>query len=443
VSPQCRLQLPTSHLMLRPAVAVRVLVTLSLILLPSLASADLVKLMSGGELRGKILPASDSKQRIRLETMTGATVVVDRDQTQFVTPRPFNVEDYETRSRRADDKWETHWELSEWCRQRGLTKQREMHLLRVAELSPEHEKAQAALGRVWHQGSWVDRDELMASQGYVKYKNKYITPQELEVIEKTADEIERERSWFPKVRLWYGWLNARNDERIQQALTELKAINDPHAAAAVIKFLASDARVEARELSVEILVKISGNKAVAGLVKLALFDEAPNVRMVALEGIGREYYEHAQTVFVKALKSEHNAVVCRAANALGQIGDKRSIGPLIEALLTVHHYQVAMDQPANQTYSFSTDGSFGSSTSSLPPGVMAAVRTGQMLPPIMAPPSDPPLKKLVTVRVDHYNAEALAALGKLTRQNFGYDKRTWSLWWAAEKNLGKPAKGSK
>ena len=411
------------------------------------AHADLIKLANGGELRGKIVRPSNVKltlETIRLETLTGATVVVEKAQTRFVTLRPLSVEEYESRSRQIKDDWEGHWDLAEWCLRRGLGKQREIHLRRVIELSPEHEKAQMALGRVWHQGGYIDRDELMASQGYVKYKNKYITPQELEVIEKTTDELERERGWFQKVRLWHGWLNGGHEERRRLGALELKKIEDPNAAPAIIRFLAADEQVEVRTFAVMVLVKISGTKAVTGLVKLALFDQSPEVRASALQGIGRDHYEHAQGAFVKALKSEFNAVVCRAAMALGQIGDTRSIGPLVEALMTVHHYQVAVDVPLNQNYSFTTDGNFASNTSSLPPSIMAAVRTGQMLPPIIAPPTDPPPKKLVTVRVEHYNEEVLVALGKLTQQNFGYDKRTWHLWWAAEKNQGsKPAKAGK
>ncbi len=410
---------------------------------PQLAMADLVKLINGGELRGKIIPSSNAKDKIRVETLTGATVVVERSQVQFVTPRSLAMEDYETRSRSLEDTAGAHWELAEWCRQRGLTKQRETHLRRVTELAPDNEKAQSILGRVWHQGNWIDRDELMASQGYVKYKNKYITPQELEVIESTTDELERERSWFQKIRLWHGWLDGQHENRRAQAITELNSVDDPYAAPAIIKFLASDSRLAIRELAVAILVKISGAKSINGLVKLALFDEALQIRKAALDGIGSAHYERAQKAFVTALKNESNTVVCRASTALGQIGDKEVIKPLIEALVTVHQYQVAMDLPNNQTYSFSSDGSFSSNTPAVPPGVMDAVRSGQLLPPVFAVPSDTPaqLKKNVTIRVEHYNAETLAALGKLTQQNFGYDKRTWHLWWAAEKNASGAPKG--
>ena len=410
---------------------------------PQMATADLVKLMNGGELRGKIIAAGDNKTKIRLETMTGATVVVERSLVKFVTPRSLATEEYETRSRCLEDTADAHWDLAEWCRQRGLAKQRETHLRRVTELAPDHEKAQSILGRVWHQGSWIDRDELMASQGYVKYKNKYITPQELEVIENTADELERERSWFQKIRLWHGWLDGQHENRRSQAVSGLNSVDDPYAAPAIMKFLASDSRIGMRELAVSMLVRISGAKSIAGLVKLALFDEAPQIRTAALTGIGNAHYERAQKAFVAALRNESNPVVCRAATALGQVGDKEAIKPLIEALVTVHQYQVAMDLPNNQTYSFSSDGSFSSNTPAVPPGVMAAVRTGQLLPPVFAAPSDVPAppKKTVTIRIEHYNAESLAALGKLTQQNFGYDKRTWHLWWAAEKNASGAPKG--
>ncbi len=420
-----------------------VLLLVSILPFPQLATADLVKLINGGELRGKIIASNDSKQKIRIETMTGATVVVDRSNVQFVTPRSLAVEEYETKSRCLEETADAHWDLAEWCRQRGLAKQREMHLRRVTELAPDHEKAQSILGRVWHQGGWIDRDELMASQGYVKYKNKYITPQELEVIENTKDELDRERSWFQKIRLWHGWLDGQHENRRSQAMTSLNSVDDPNAAPAIMKFLATDSRTPIRELAVSILVKISGSKSITGLVKLALFDEAPEIRTSALNGIGNAHYERAQKAFVTALKNESNTVVCRAAMALGQIGDKEAVKPLIEALVTVHQYQVAMDLPNNQTYSFSSDGSFSSNSPAVPPGVMAAVRTGQLLPPVFATPSDAPAppKKTVTIRIEHYNADTLAALGKLTQQNFGYDKRTWQLWWAAEKNAGGTSKG--
>ena len=179
--------------------------------------ADLVKLANGGELRGRIIRTSanagSSAESLQLESLTGATVVVLKSDTQFVSMRPLIVEEYESKVRRVANTLEAHWELSEWCRTNALSRQREVHLQKVVEHDANHEKAQVALGRVWHEGGWVDRDEMMAAQGYVKYKGRYVTTQELDVLQKTTAELAEEREWFQKIKLWHGWIVGRHEER--------------------------------------------------------------------------------------------------------------------------------------------------------------------------------------------------------------------------------------
>ena len=41
---------------------------------------------------------------------------------------------------------------------------------------------------------------------------------------------------------------------------------------------------------------------------------------------------------------------------------------------------------------------------------------------------------MVHVKYDLQNAEVLSALKKLTGESFGFDKRTWRLWWLAQKH---------
>ena len=202
------------------------------------ARADLVKLSNGGEVRGRIVGGSAASRAnsdsIVMETLTGVTIAVARADTKFLTMRPLVVEEYETRARRMSDTLAAHWELSEWCRLQSLSKQREHHLQRVVEHDPLHEKAQTALGRVWHEGAWVDRDEMMATRGYVKYKGRYVTIQELDLIQKTADELAIEREWFQKLKALHNGLTSRNEDRFRQAMLALQQIDDPHAAPAII-----------------------------------------------------------------------------------------------------------------------------------------------------------------------------------------------------------------
>ncbi|MDB5345968.1 MAG: hypothetical protein JWP89_4345 [Schlesneria sp.] len=425
----------------RVGIACAVVVALSFIATP--VQADLVKLLNGGELRGRITGGTATSrlnaESIMIETLSGVVVSVARTDMKFLTMRPVVVEEYETRARRISDTLQAHWELSEWCRQQSLSKQREHHLLRVAELDPHHEKAQTALGRVWHEGAWVDRDDMMAERGYVKHKGRYITLQELDLIQKTADELAIERDWFQKVKGWHVWITGRHEERYRQGLTALQQIEDPHAAPAIIRFLCEDKNRDIRSLGVAALSKLTGSKGAAGLVKLSLYDPEDDVRYASLNGIHEEDYEFAQTAFIRELRNSLNVVVCRAGMGLARVGDQRAVAPLIEALVTTHKYQVQSNIPAVQSYSGSTDGSSGGGGSGLPPEVEMAIRTGQLPQGAVMGPQVGGIqvpRKMVTVSVDQPNQEVLTTLQKLTGQNYGFDERTWRLWWAAEKSHG-------
>ena len=405
--------------------------------------ADLVKLVNGGEVRGRIVGGAlnerSSADTVTVETLAGITITVARMHTKFLTKRPLVVEEYETRARRMDDTLQAQWNLAEWCRQQNLSKQRETHLLRVVELDPHHEQAQTALGRTWHEGAWVDRDELMASRGYVKYKGKYVTVQELDLIQKSADELATEREWFQKVKTWHAWLNGRNEDRYRQALLSVQQITDPHAAPAVIRFLCEDKQRELRVLGVTVLSKLNGTKGAAGLVKLSLFDPDNDVRYASLNGIAEEDFEYAQTAYMRELRSGLNVIVCRAAAGLARVGDERAVAPLIEALITSHRYEVQSNIPAVQSYTMNTDGSTGlASGGALPPEVELAIRTGQLPQGAVIAPQIGGVqipRKTTVVTVNQPNHDTLTTLQKLTGQNFGFDERTWRLWWAAEKHV--------
>ena len=64
-------------------------------------------------------------------------------------------------------------------------------------------------------------------------------------------------------------------------------------------------------------------------------------------------------------------------------------------------------------------------TGQLPQGAIVLNNTSPNIP-----------KKTVLVKVDHWNQDVLASLQKITKRDFGYDERTWHLWWVAEKTAG-------
>ncbi|MFO0917569.1 MAG: HEAT repeat domain-containing protein [Planctomycetaceae bacterium] len=405
------------------------------------AWADLAKLASGGELRGKIVKARTNREVVTIETLFGAEITVARTDLQFLTMRPLNVEEYESRVRKVATTVEAHWELAEWCKQKSLMKQRVTHLVKVVELDAQHEAAHRALGHVRSKGAWISKDELMASQGYVKYKGRYITPQELEMLEKTGAERKSEREWSQKVRMWAGWASGdllTPPAKMQEGWQSLGTIDEPDAAPAVARFLGEHEQREFRLLAARILARIGGEKPIPGLVKLSLQDDDPEIRTLALDGLSADQQARAVPLFVNALHSEFNAIVSRAGAALGTIGNEKAVAPLIDALITSHEYKVRVPD-GTPSYSFSVDGRPDAGFA-LPPGIQAGLLAGQYPNGVIvldgSANGELSRTKLVPIRVEQQNPEVLAALQKLTGKDFGYDQRTWHLWWAAEKHNG-------
>jgi hypothetical protein len=402
----------------------------------TLLQADVVKLKNGGEIRGTLVRPAEATARdgdVTIDTLTGARVTIAREDIQFVTRRSAIVEDYETRARSTPQTVDDQWELAEWCRKNNLTTQRDVHLNAVLDLDPEHKKAHYALGHTLRDGQWMTRDEVMASQGLVKYKGKYVTPQELELLEKSQAELEAEREWFKKVRLWYTWLTGRSPDRRDTALGELKQITDPDAVAALAKLMRDDENPAVRQLYVDILKQIPGGKPVPPLVVQSLNDVDYQVRYQALNAIPPELYAAAVPLYVEQLNNDLNVVVRRAAEALGRMADEKVVPRLIDALVTSHRYKV---QVPKKSMSFGTDGSVSAGGQSpLTPELIAMLNAGQFPNGIIInKPLEPVAMQTITVKYDHQNAEVLAALRKISGgEDFGYDKRNWQLWWNAKK----------
>jgi hypothetical protein len=403
---------------------------------PQPVRADVVKLTSGGEIRGVVdrETAAPDSPRVLIETLAGSVVVVERAEIEFITHRSAESEEYETRRRTIPDSVEAHWELAEWCRENNLRGEREEQLLRVVELDPDHEAAHRGLGHALRDGEWMSREEDMLARGYVKHKGDWVTPQELELLEQTDAERAREREWFKKVRLWHAWLTGRHAERSQQAFAELQKISDPYAVSALRKVFSDSEDKRLRSFYIGIVSGIPGPQAAEALVEQSLRDVDYELRYAALNGIDPEQYAAATPLFIRELRDDSNAIVRRAGLGLERVGDDQAVPQLIEALVTTHTYRFSV--PDNTAVSVGAGGSFAPSGGlPLPPDIELQLRTGQLPHGVIVhPPPQPRRMKRVMVKRDHENSEILAALTQITGKNFGFDERTWRLWWNAEKS---------
>ena len=406
-------------------------------------SADVVKLTEGGEIRGLVkTPAGKPrKDQVResdevvVESLTGAEIVVAREQVAFITKRPRTVEEYESSARRVADTVEARWQLAEWCRQHGLAEPRKEQLQRILELDPEHKPAHYGLGHRRQGTKWTTPEEADAellATGFVRYKGRIVTTLERDLLESNTTRQREQNEWRPKIRLWLGWITGRDATRRADAIVRFRELRDPDAVPAIVDFLLGETNTEVRHHAVQTLAQIDGQPPVPALVRVALSDTDQSLQSGAFSALTAEQRAAAVPIIERALRDESNLIVRRAAILLGKCGVRQAIPSLIDALATSHKMRVP--QAPAFAAGFNRDGSQGRTNSGLPPDVEAAMRTGQLPYGVVIDNSNvraPPVK-WVTVRVPLQNTEALDALRTLSQQDFGYDKRAWRLWWQAQ-----------
>ena len=413
------------------------------VLVPTHLWADVVKLKDGGEIRGTVKPADPKVRREKgaepedlvIESLTGAEIVVAREEVAFITKRPRNVEEYESLARRVADTVEARWQLAEWCRQHGLTDPRKEQLQHILELDPEHKPARHGLNHHRQGNIWVSPEEADAellAAGYVRYKGRLITTLERDLLESGVTRQQEQNEWRPKIRFWLIGLTGRDAARRADAVVKFRELRDPDAIPAIVDFMLSDANVELRRLAVQTLTQMEGTVAVPALARVALSDADQSLQSSTSQAMSDEQRAAAVPFYQRALRDESNMIVRRASVLLGRSGVRQVIPSLIDALATSHKIRV----PQGPAYaaSFNRNGSMAGSGSVLPPEIEAAMRAGQLPYGVVIDNSNRPSVpvKWVTVRVPLQNVEALEALRTLAQQDFGYDKRAWRLWWQAQ-----------
>lgn len=399
---------------------------------------DFIALRNGGEIRGELLADAKAKNAgplVSIRTLSGAIVSVDREEVDDVVRRRMVLEEYETLRRSADDTLEAQWELAEWCRTKNLSKERQGHLTRVVELDPDHLRAHRALGHVHDaKGRWVTRDELMAARGFVKYRGRYVLPQELQTLIENERVSEAEKTWFKRVRMWHGWLDGDRPERRIDAVAQLRSIKDPDAVPALARSFKTAEVEEQRLMYVEILGKMTGDKPIQSLVLQSLWDESRFVREASVRGVRTKDVSKALPYYLRALKNSVNVVVNRAGDALGELGDQSVIPQLIEALVTRHTYTVLVPEPPPGV---PTDGSnmVPVGTQVLPPQIELLLATGRIPAAVVQPyPGTGPRMREVEINRDEENIGVLTALTLLTGENLGYDEPAWRHWYNLKRN---------
>ena len=244
------------------------------------------------------------------------------------------------------------------------------------------------------------QQELMAAQGFVRYRGAWRTVQEIELIERTERTNVAQKEWV--VRL--DRLRRQCDQPAQagRAAEEIRGITDPFAVPAIAAALAKEGAFAVRSLYVEALARIRSGEAVAALVSTAVDHPDPETRIAAVDRLVLVGPRLAVPAVVAALGSPDNARVNRAAEALGRLGAASAIAPLIEAIETVHVAVTGEGGPE------------GSTTATFSPtGGGLSMGGGRK-------------RMNVTIK----NERVLESLVLLTGANFGWNSAAWRAWLA-------------
>jgi hypothetical protein len=335
-------------------------------------SADEIKFVNGTSIRASSKnDLRDDNPFLNIETASGLQFRISKAEIESSTNTSILQDEYVMRERLSELTVESQWELADWCHKNGMSSQRTEHLQLILQLDPHYVPAHKALGHIQQDGKWVDRDAYMAEKGFVKYKGKYLTPLELALAQEMEITNQTETAWMPKIRLWVGWLNGGNASRIQNAQLNLLQIKDPNAVRALAQLMSTQTNPEIRKLYVTILCQINSELAIENIVRMAMLDFDDTVRQQAIDSITAEQVPSVLRITVPFLKSPINTTVRKAAYVLGQLKDPSVVPALIEALVTVHRYDIQVNTTLiGVTYSFAGNDGLGvASGAPLPPEI--------------------------------------------------------------------------
>jgi hypothetical protein len=361
--------------------------------------ADIFQLTDGGQLEGQLVERGPNDEYI-ITAKLGGTITLSKKQVADVLRQSEHQAEYDKRSRALPDTVAAHHSMADWCREHQLSEHVDHHLKRIIELDPNDEQARTSLGYQKHQGKWLTRDEIMAERGMYYYDGAYRTAQDIALRERESQTTSAEVDWLRQLKLWRGWLDSRNELRVEDAQTNLMATTDPLAATAVVRMINAEDDEDLRHMWMEILSQIHHPASMRKLVDLSIVEPDSETRLQCVEYLMAMNDDIDISPYIKALKAKDNVIVNIAAEALGLIGNPEAISPLIDALVTTHKFKI--EQVGEMSASFSRDGSGG--------GLSAG-------------------NKPQFFNRDLENADVRAALVKLSGdQDYDYDQQAWRRW---------------
>lgn len=393
------------------------------------SEADTIHTTVGGKIEGTIIDDESDDARVVIVTKVGKQSFPRRIIESIEIRADNRVETYKDALKRFGKDAEDQFQLGLWCQQRQYRKEATEHFRRAIAADPNHEGAREKLGYQKVGDAWKSIEEIKTEQGLVKNaQGKWVLPQQKEEAEQKAAAAKLRQVFFNRVRTLLRLAKGENAAKAGNALAELKAIHEPAAIEALMKYLGDkQSSLSERTMLVELLAAIDDGEATAALVKVATEDDSEEIRHAAVEALKPRKSAALLKTLTGILRNKDNRRVNNAAAALGDLGDSTVIADLIEVLSTKHTYTkyTTADEVFSPQFTGGPQAAF--TPMQRPDGSIVMIPNNLQLGQSGAIVKDSPPAQRV-IEVIHKNQEVLNALLKLTEQDFGFDKKRWLAW---------------
>lgn len=381
-----------------------------------LAPASTLVLRNGGRVTGEITnPEQRPRKQFEMRTPSGATISIAADQVEQVLDPKNVLPKYEEILPKMPPNAEGNWTMAEWCGKQELAEERLHHLRVVIEMDPNHAAAREALGyKKSANGAWENPDEGWTALGYKKVGNRYLSQQQIEMEKYDAAIAAQKEKWRDVLKSLNS--KATKGKQVDQALNEIRAIEDPIA----LDYIAGHYLVpakgampkndapgpELKKVYISVVAKHPTYPIVSALVYITLNDPVDSVRDYTLQQLVEAKHPATSSLYLghiqDGIKNFNKDMVNRSAYALGQLDAKETVYPLIAALtMKIRKQSGGSSQGIGATPSFDSNGGAGISAGGKP----------------------------TIIEEIHSNPEVLAALQRLTKQNFDYNQDAWRRWY--------------
>jgi hypothetical protein len=414
-----------------------------------IARADQIVLRSGGELEGVVIPDPLGREGI-VGVLTDRTVTplpLKQEQIARVIEKTGPLRDYVARLKTTQATAQAHFELGQWCQERGLPGPAEIQYLRAAEIDPKFVPAREQLGHVLVGDTWMTREEAREAQGLVSHNGRWVTPVEKDR-RRTSEETSAQR--LALTRRFQSLLSALKSDKPdvrRMAEVELSQVEEIEAVDPLIQVFAREF-AQIRVLLYRTLERIEGREATSAIVAQYLIESDPALRAVALEILLRRPQAEVVPRLLLALRSKRPSQIGQAATALAELNAKETV-PNLLAVLAPHRDRIvyvpvevrSSGGPglfAGQAVTYAAQAvpvtAPGAVAYNIVPGqVYDGVAVGNVGGSRIVPQAR-------FVRDVFPNREVHEALVRLTGQDFGYDIVAWRRWLGSAKRSTLPGR---